>query len=410
MSTKEMDKRIIDFFENVRATKRINFGKNTSLSTFNQEIQAMLHSWDISDVDFIINLYCQDAYDITTSVSNNFKMTTEQMAETFLGIKAKKLDRRNYGYLRYLITERIDPYERLSKVIDIPKETLISYEKNINRSYKLYFIWKDEEKTKKRYIEAPDETLKLIQERILYRVIYPNFAPTKFAHGFCKNKSIVSMAKCHTGKKFVLKMDLKNFFPSIKQDMALAAMIPYLTPENGPYMKLVVKLCSFNGRLPQGAPTSPAISNIYCIPIDLILNKIAECNDCVYSRYADDMVFSSNDFNKLQIIKGLTKRIVEGFFGLRINNLKTKILKQHQRQTVTGLVVNKEGQVSVKKRKRLNLRAYIHHILTGKVRIENVNMAKLKGHINLINMANPNQGKYFLEKLRQIEQMSRNRQ
>lgn len=95
---------------------------------------------------------------------------------------------------------------------------------------------------------------------------------------------------------------------------------------------------------------------------------------------------------------------------MRINNLKTKILKQHQRQTVTGLVVNKEGQVSVKKRKRLNLRAYIHHILTGKVRIENVNMAKLKGHINLINMANPNQGKYFLEKLRQIEQMSRNRQ
>lgn len=117
------------FFENVRATKRINFGKNTSLSTFNQEIQAMLYSWDISDVDFVIKLYCQDGYDITTSVSNNFKMTTEQMAETFLGIKAKKLDRRNYGYLRYLITERIDPYERLSKVIDIPKETLISYEK-----------------------------------------------------------------------------------------------------------------------------------------------------------------------------------------------------------------------------------------------------------------------------------------
>ena len=75
MSTKEMDKRIIDFFENVRATKRINFQKNTSLSTFNQEMQAMLQSWDISDVDFIINLYCQDAYDITTSVSNNSKMT-----------------------------------------------------------------------------------------------------------------------------------------------------------------------------------------------------------------------------------------------------------------------------------------------------------------------------------------------
>lgn len=302
----------------------------------------------------------------------------------------------------YMLDKVVDQYEELSKVIGIPAKVLKDYAENTSSHYRRFFIWKDEAKTKKRWIEAPDETLKQIQELILKRILY-KVPPTKFSHGFVCGRSIVTNARVHTGKKFVLKLDLKNFFPSITREMLQGAMAPYINPDNAKFILPAIELCLLNGRLPQGAPTSPAASNIVGRKIDLLMYGIALKSNYSYSRYADDLVFSSNRSTLYEIIP-LIKACINKM-GLAVNEKKVKILKRHQRQTVTGLVVNAEGKTSVSRRKRMQLRAYIHHILVGRRSIESVNFPKLKGHITFIAMANPEQGRWFLDKLKEIEAM-----
>ena len=121
----------------------------------------------------------------------------------------------NDGYYHFFIKNSVDSYKKLSEVIGVDAETIKNCAENIDDQYKVFFIWKDEDHTKKRWIEAPNETLKDIQEKILYKIIYKNISPTKYAHGFRHGKSIATNAMEHTGKKYVLKMDFKNFFPSI---------------------------------------------------------------------------------------------------------------------------------------------------------------------------------------------------
>lgn len=299
----------------------------------------------------------------------------------------------------YVIEKPVDQIEEFAKFAGATKEKVEEILSDTRKHYSRFFIWKDEAHTKKRWIEAPDDELKNIQNKILHFILYRS-APTKFAHGFCHGKSIVSCAKEHTGKKFVLKLDLKNFFPSIKRDMVYGAMLGELKPETVRIIIPAIEMCLMDGRLPQGAPTSPAISNIVCKPLDLIFSGISERYNMKYSRYADDLIFSSDSdmiYKVIPIIKSIITK-----FGLVVNEKKVKVLKKHQRQTVTGLVVNAEGKTSVRRRNRMNLRAYIHQILTGKKPIDRVNINRLRGNVNLINMANPEQGKWFVEKFNEI--------
>lgn len=302
----------------------------------------------------------------------------------------------------YVIGNRVKQAEELANFVGFPIEVVADILSDTRKHYRRFFIWKDDAHTKKRWIEAPDDVLKEIQNRILHGLFYKS-APTKYAHGFVHNKSIVTCAREHTGKKFVLKLDLKNFFPSIKREMVYGAMYDEVCPENIKFIVPAIEMCLLDGRLPQGAPTSPAISNIVCKPLDLIFSGIAKKFDLTYTRYADDLIFSGDDdiiYKVIPIIKGTIVR-----FGLVVNEKKIKVLKKHQRQTVTGLVVNADGKTSVRRRKRMNLRAYMHQILIGKKPIEHVNLSRLRGNVNLINMANQEQGKWFVEKLNEIISM-----
>lgn len=302
----------------------------------------------------------------------------------------------------YMLNESVDQFAELSEVIGFPKEVIQEYITDTAPHYNRFFIWKDEAKTKKRWIEAPDETLKAMQNAILRNVLY-KIAPTKFAHGFICGRSIVTCAKSHTGKKFVLKLDLKNFFPSITRAMLYGAMSPYINESNYKFVIPAMELCLMEGRLPQGAPTSPAASNIVARQLDLLMYGISSQFGCEYTRYADDLIFSCNERDIYKMIPIIKKAIAK--FGLVVNEKKVKVLKAHQRQTVTGLVVNADGQTSVARRKRMKLRAFIHHILIGRYPLDRVNFARLKGNITFIAMANPNQGRWFLEKWDEIQAM-----
>lgn len=309
------------------------------------------------------------------------------------------VQKREWERGKLIIDSPVNQEKEIARFLGVDENTVNEIISDTKKHYSKFFIWKDEEHTKKRWIEAPDEILKRIQEHILHNVLY-KMAPTKFAHGFIHGRSIVSCAKEHTGKKFVLKLDLKNFFPSISRDMVYGAMFSELTPENVKIIIPAIELCLMDGRLPQGAPTSPAISNIVCKPLDMVLYGIAERFGLTYTRYADDLIFSSNDDTIYKVIPIIKSTIVK--FGLVMNEKKVKVLKKHQRQTVTGLVVNADGKTSVRRKKRMNLRAFMHQILIGKKPLDRVNINRLRGNVNLINMANPEQGKWFVEKFNEI--------
>lgn len=309
------------------------------------------------------------------------------------------VQKREWERGKLIIDSPVNQEKEIARFLGIDENTVNEIISDTKKHYSKFFIWKDEEHTKKRWIEAPDEILKGIQEHILRSILY-KMAPTKFAHGFIHGRSIVSCAKEHTGKKFVLKLDLKNFFPSISRDMVYGAMFSELTPENVKIIIPAIELCLMDGRLPQGAPTSPAISNIVCKPLDMVLYGIAERFGFTYTRYADDLIFSSNDDTIYKVIPIIKSTIVK--FGLVVNEKKVKVLKKHQRQTVTGLVVNADGKTSIRRKKRMNLRAFMHQILIGKKPLDRVNINRLRGNVNLINMANPEQGKWFVEKFNEI--------
>lgn len=304
----------------------------------------------------------------------------------------------------FIIKNPVDQINEFANFVGVDREMIDEILSDTKKHYSRFFIWKDEAHTKKRWIEAPDEILKSIQNKILHGILYRS-APTKYAHGFVHKRSIVSCAKEHTGKNFVLKLDLKNFFPSITRDMVYGAMYEEIKPETVNIIIPALEMCLMDGRLPQGAPTSPALSNIVCKPLDLIFSGLAQKYEMAYTRYADDLIFSSNDdriYKMIPIIKSIITK-----FGLVVNEKKVKVLKKHQRQTVTGLVVNADGKTSVRRRNRMNLRAYMHQILIGKKPIDRVNINRLRGNVNLINMANPDQGKWFVEKFNEIFAMTR---
>ncbi len=271
--------------------------------------------------------------------------------------------------------------------------------------YSVFYLWKDQAHKKRRQIEAPDIRLKKMQHMILRKMLYA-FAPSPYSHGFVRKRSIVSNAALHTGRKFVLKLDLKDFFPSVTREMILREWRSnkLITPQNEQAVQTILRLCMYKDRLPQGAPTSPALANIVCRKLDYTLAEFARKRSMTYSRYADDLTFSGNSDECYKLIP-LIKELVAAC-GFTVNEKKVNVLKPHRRQTVTGLVVNCAGRVGVKRHERMKLRAYMHQIIKGKIPRRQVNMQKLRGHVSFLQHADPRHGAYFAKQLKIIEKMS----
>ena len=235
---------------------------------------------------------------------------------------------------------------------------------------------------KKRWIEAPDPELKQAQRWLLDHWLY-QLEPTDLAHGFVPGRSILTNAGLHVGREWVVTADIRNFFPSISAARVSEAIADLEVSE--PEQELLVKLVTRRGRLPQGAPTSPHLANLVARNLDLRLAGLAGQDDWTYSRYADDLAFSgSGDPHQLM---WTVERIVtdEGF---RLAADKTHIRSQHQRQVVTGLVVNQRG--TLPKPKRRLLRSMMHRLKTEG--IDSVDLHQLQvvhGHLALARLIDP---------------------
>jgi RNA-directed DNA polymerase len=208
----------------------------------------------------------------------------------------------------------------------------------------------------KRPIYAPVRPLKIIQQ-CLNLIFQSVFSPHKAAMGFVPGKSIVSNAQEHVGKYYILNLDLENFFPSINfhRVKACLQLPPFnLTGDREPLAFLLANLCCEQhptqpkqAFLPQGAPTSPVITNIVCQQLDRRLTGLAKRFGATYTRYADDLTFSS--YTNVYQADGefwqeLQRIIADQRFT--INAQKTRLQKAGYRQEVTGLVVNEKMNIS----------------------------------------------------------------
>lgn len=204
-----------------------------------------------------------------------------------------------------------------------------------------------------RILLVPDPLLKYVQKNILHHIL-DGFETAQSAMAYRKSISVISNARLHTGKRLLLKLDLKDFFVSITFSMVRKHAFPsrYFPPQ---VQTLLTALCCFDNQLPQGAPTSPAISNLVLKHFDLYMEQWCREREITYSRYCDDMTFSGS-FEAAPVI-----RKVSGFLnemGFQLNKEKTRILSKGCRQVVTGIVVNDKPQVCREYRRKLRQEIY----------------------------------------------------
>ncbi|BBG86885.1 hypothetical protein AHGSH82_040300 [Aeromonas hydrophila] len=226
---------------------------------------------------------------------------------------------------------------------------------SVKNLYRPFYI--DKKNGDKRLISAPKKKLKSIQ-RIISQSLSNVYSPRKSAHGFIQGKSILTNASMHVDKKFVLNIDLLGFFDCLHFGRVRNLFQSYplnLTPS---VATVLAHICCLNGKLPQGAPTSPIISNMIAYKLDKDLHQLALANRSTYTRYVDDITFSFTQSrrrlprdivtvlkeNNLKLGEKITSIIEKN--GFKINNEKTRCFSQNFRQVVTGLVVNERANVS----------------------------------------------------------------
>ena len=208
-----------------------------------------------------------------------------------------------------------------------------------------------------RKILAPSPGLKLLQRKI-NDVLQDVYQPRGAAFGFIKNRDIKKNAQRHVGNRWVFNIDLEDFFPSINFGRVRGLFInkPYEIPTS--VATTLAQICCHNNQLPQGAPTSPVLSNMICRRMDNQLTSLARKHHSSYSRYADDITFSSRwpvfpeAIGSAELrehggttIPGDELLAVIAQNGFQVNNLKTRLQRASRRQTVTGLVVNEKINV-----------------------------------------------------------------
>jgi retron-type reverse transcriptase len=268
-----------------------------------------------------------------------------------------------------------------------------------------------------RVILAPKRELKALQRRVLSGLL-ASVPVASAAHGFVPGRSILTNASAHVGRQVVLKLDLKDFFPSVTYprvrglfvalgySFAVSSALALLCTE---YERIpaaldgTTRFVSIGPRhLVQGAPTSPALANLVAWRLDRRLSGLAAKRGYAYTRYADDLTFSSDSPESVQALRHVVQRIVaeEQFV---VNTAKRRISRRCARQIVTGLVVN--DAISTPRQLRRRLRAILHHAQETGLTTQNREhrpgfRSYLQGVLAFVHAANPRHASRLRAQLR----------
>ncbi len=275
----------------------------------------------------------------------------------FCSVKSKE------EFLVFLNKAQVIVYGDDARSITIRSFNYYAYSSNAKHRYVSFQIPKKDGSS--RSIDAPSKGLKVIQKAlsVLLESIY---VPNQSAMGFVNGRSIVDNAKAHLGKAYVYNIDLKNFFPSITAGRICARL------QTKPYQfdkrmaSLIADICCKKNDdgiavLPQGAPTSPVMTNIVCEKLDYKLQNLAKAFHLTYTRYADDITFSGNKnvFNDDGKFCKKLRQIIEEDEHLKINENKTRLCQRGGRMEVTGITVN--SQMNTSRKYMRQVRTMLHN-------------------------------------------------
>lgn len=283
-----------------------------------------------------------------------------------------------------------------------------------------------------RLIEAPKDQLREIQRRIL-RDVLDRIPPHHAAHGFTQGRSCLTFCRPHVNRRIVMRLDFKDFFPSIRSGRTYRLFRTMGYPDET--ARMLTGLCtnevpddvlakvpddpgippmSWHQRkkyqsphLPQGAPTSPSIANLCTFRLDLRLKGAADRAGAVYTRYADDLAFSGGrDFEKnidRFYIFICSIAMEEGF---EIATRKTRIMRQGVRQKLTGIVLNEHPNICRKEYD--TLKATLYNCIRFGSGTQNRGSvddfrAHLMGRVSHVNMINPKRAQRLIELFERIQ-------
>jgi RNA-directed DNA polymerase len=257
--------------------------------------------------------------------------------------------------------------------LGISPKTIFSIRHRPRKHYRSFPLRKKD--GSKRDIDTPRTYLKVIQWWILDNILnHVEIAENVF--GFVAGRSAVQNAEYHLGARHVLNVDIRQFFPSITIDQ-VRAIFRSLGYEDD-VSDMLSELCCLDGHVPQGAPTSPAIANLVLRELDTELSALAERAGHRYSRYADDLTFSSQSWIEKEFLNLIEKAVQAAGFELKPE--KTRFSGSEGRMEVTGVVINEKPQPTRAWRKRT--RATLHK-LSLSARLTRRELSYLQGVIGM---------------------------
>jgi RNA-directed DNA polymerase len=275
-------------------------------------------------------------------------------------------------------------------ILGISPKLISAMARHPRRDYPYYRTFEIPKKSGgQRTILAPRRFLKVVQKYILRQILERQPLPT-FVTGFVRKRSIVDNASFHVGSRYILNVDIRDFFPSVTEEKVTKVFVDLSFPRGMAH--ILSRLCTYDGALPQGAPTSPYLANLVFGEVDQRILKLAHANRLKYSRYADDLTFSGPNPIDGDFPNELSKIIRR--FGFELNAKKIRFAKPGQAKYVTGFVVNE--RVQPRRDQRRLLRAMFHNasLHPGKFRKES---AVLLGWASFVNSYDKVKGKEYMK-------------
>lgn len=249
---------------------------------------------------------------------------------------------RNFLLSLYAFNNKLTDNQKIKKIYIMSN--------HITKYYNSFTIKK--KSGKDRTILSPYTELKKIQFNILNDLLYDKRS-SEYAKAYVKNVSLIDNVKIHKGYKYILKLDISSFFENISYVDVYNVFKEYGFSNS--LCGVLAHLTTCYEYLPQGAPTSPYLSNLVMRRFDYIIGKWCEERNINYTRYSDDMTFSMNVYNK-ELIRFVRVNLYK--YGLELNNEKICLINNSSRQKITGIVVNNKIQVDSKYRKTIRQEIY----------------------------------------------------
>lgn len=270
--------------------------------------------------------------------------------------------------------------DQISKSLQISSNELHQIARSADRLYRRIEIPKKNRQTRIIFVPAPE--LKLLQRWLVDNVI-SRFEVHSCAMAYRKGRSVLDNAKAHQNREFLLRMDLSHFFPSITaNDVSELLERPshrLVDWDNQDKDFFLRTTCRYK-RLLIGAPSSPSISNAVCLEVDELISAICRTRGITYTRYADDLFFSTNTPNILKKLQADVTGIIATTpwpKGMRVNQRKTVHASRKRQKRVTGITITPQGSLSLGRKYKRRISAMVHQFES----LDKDNQFFLAGHL-----------------------------